>query len=143
MSASFRGVAVIYGAKGGITIDGTAVGSLNSSVEVSRPMDHIVKLTGSDGTRKGYVIPEDRRKISITFTPTAASLATIAAASAVPAALALMVIAAADVADVNGTYVIDENCSAKFTNTGPQETQITATRYTDDANTADVAAVIS
>ncbi|NDB77908.1 MAG: hypothetical protein EB141_20065, partial [Verrucomicrobia bacterium] len=69
MSASFRGVAVIYGAKGGITIDGTAVGSLNSSVEVSRPMDHIVKLTGSDGTRKGYVIPEDRRKISITFTP--------------------------------------------------------------------------
>lgn len=143
MSQTFFGVAVIYGAKGSFTIDGTATGTLNSSIDVSRPMDHIVKLTDSEGKRKGYVIPEDRKRISVTFTPSASSLSALGDNAAVPVALAKLVIASADVDDVAGTYIIDENCSSKFSNTGAQETQLSGTRYVDDSNTAALATVVT
>ena len=57
--------------------------------------------------------------------------------------LSMSAIASATVADVNGTYIIDENCSAKFTNTGPMETQISATNYGNDETTDGLATVVS
>ena len=55
MSQTFRGVACIYGAKGTITLDGEARGALTSSLGVSMPMDHIVKLTDSEEIGRAHV----------------------------------------------------------------------------------------
>lgn len=143
MSQDFRGVACIYGAKGTVTIAGTVRGALTSSMDISRPMDHIVKLTDSEGKRKGFVNPETRKRISVTFTPSASSLAGVAAAAALPDALDLLVIASADLTDAEGTYVLDENVSAKLQNTGVQEVQCSGTQYGDASNTTTLAAAIT
>ena len=135
MSQTFNGVAAIYGAAGDVTLNGTARGALTSSLGVSMPMDHIVKLTGSDGTRKGYVIPEDRKKVNITFTPSASSLAGKSTASTFPKPLCRMIIANADLDAANGTYIVDESLESKQSNTGVIEFTISATQYVDDSTT--------
>jgi hypothetical protein len=142
MSKAFYGVAVIYGAAGDVTLDGTARGALTSSLGLSMPMDHIVKLTGSNGTRKGYVVPEDRKKVNIIFTPSASSAGSTGTASAVPKPLCTLVIANADLGEANGTYIVDESIESKQSNTGALEFTISATQYDGDANTSTLATAL-
>lgn len=141
--ATFHGYATIYGADGTVTIAGTARGNLGKSMDVSRPFDHIVKLTDKDGKRAGYIVPEDVKEITVVITPGAATLAGVAAACALPSALATMVISAADYASVEGTYVLDKSIGAKISQTDPIELTVSGTQYTDATQTAAVAAVIS
>jgi hypothetical protein len=143
MSQTFRGVACIYGAKGTITLDGEARGALTSSLGVSMPMDHIVKLTDSEGKRKGYVTPEFRKRVNLTFTPTATSLSGVADASDLPAPLCKLVIASADLDAANGTYIVDESIEAKQSNTGVIEFTIAATQYVDSTVTDGLTTVLT
>jgi hypothetical protein len=143
MSQTFNGVAVIYGAAGEVTLDGTARGALTSSLGVSMPMDHIVKLTDSEGKRKGYVKPEFRKRVNITFTPSAASVSGSLAASDLPEPLCKLVIAGADLGDANGTYIVDESIESKQSNTGVIEFTIAATQYMDDGTTDQLTQVIT
>lgn len=144
MATFFGGTATIYAADGvTVTIAGTARGNLTKSLDLTRPMDHIVKLKNRSGKMEGYIVPEDIKEISVTITPGAASLAGVSAATALPGALAKLVIASCELDEANGTYVLDKSISGKLTNTDPVEFSVSGTFYTSDGGTETLATQIT
>ena len=138
--ANSKGLALVYGAKGTITLftpSGTALttGAITTieSYDVTHEAD-VEQIKNSAGEVVAQVSANERISLNVTFIPSAASFAQAKLAAGLPAVNGYATIAASDGVTVGGVsidgdYVYSGGGSVKFTSSGKAMVSVTVTKY--------------
>jgi hypothetical protein len=147
--ANSKGLALVYGSKGTITLKtpaGTALttGAITTieSYDVTHEAD-VEQIKNSAGEVVAQVSANERITLSVTFIPSASDFAQAKLAAGLPAVNGSATIAATDGMTVggvslNGDYVYSGGGSVKFTSSGKAMVTVTLTKYPLLAGTATV-----
>jgi hypothetical protein len=147
--ANSKGLALVYGSKGTITLKtpaGTALttGAITTieSYDVTHEAD-VEQIKNSAGEVVAQVSANERITLSVTFIPSASDFAQAKLAAGLPAVNGSATIASTDGMTVggvslNGDYVYSGGGSVKFTSSGKAMVTVTLTKYPLLAGTATV-----
>jgi len=155
--ANSKGLALVYGAKGTITLftpSGTALttGAITTieSYDATHEAD-VEQIKNSAGEVVAQVSANERISLNVTFIPSAASFAQAKLAAGLPAVNGYATIAASDGVTIgrgasnslDGNYVYAGGGSVKFTSSGKVMVTVTVTKYLDTTAMAGNAAVFT
>jgi hypothetical protein len=147
--ANSKGLALVYGSKGTITLKTPAGSALTTgaittieSYDVTHEAD-VEQIKNSAGEVVAQVSANERITLSVTFIPSAASFAQAKLAAGLPAVNGSATIAASDGVTVGGVsldgdYVYSGGGSVKFTSSGKVMVTVTLTKYPSLSGTATV-----
>jgi hypothetical protein len=147
--ANSKGLALVYGSKGTITLKTPAGAALTSgaittieSYDVTHEAD-VEQIKNSAGEVVAQVSANERITLSVTFIPSAASFAQAKLAAGLPAVNGSATIAATDGmtvggVSIDGDYVYSGGGSVKFTSSGKVMVTVTLTKYPSLSGTATV-----
>ena len=147
--ANSKGLALVYGSKGTITLKtpaGTALttGAITTieSYDVTHEAD-VEQIKNSAGEVVAQVSANERITLSVTFIPSAASFAQAKLAAGLPAVNGSATIASTDGmtvggVSIDGDYVYSGGGSVKFTSSGKVMVTVTLTKYPSLSGTATV-----
>jgi hypothetical protein len=142
-----KGLALVYGAKGTITLytpAGVALttGAISTieSYDATHEAD-VEQIKNSAGEVVAQVSANERISLNVTFIPSAASFAQAKLAAGLPAVNGYATIAASDGVTVGGVsidgdYVYSGGGSVKFTSSGKVMVTVTVTKYPSLAGNA-------
>jgi len=145
-----KGLALVYGAKGTITLYTIVSGSLSQlttgtistieSYDATHEAD-VEQIKNSAGEVVAQVSANERISLNVTFIPSAASFAQAKLAAGLPAVNGYATIAASDGVTVGGVsidgdYVYSGGGSVKFTSSGKVTVTVTLTKYPSLAGNA-------
>jgi hypothetical protein len=142
-----KGLALVYGAKGTITLytpAGVALttGAISTieSYDATHEAD-VEQIKNSAGEVVAQVSANERISLNVTFIPSAASFAQAKLAAGLPAVNGYATIAASDGVTVGGVsidgdYVYSGGGSVKFTSSGKAMVTVTVTKYPSLAGNA-------
>lgn len=142
-----KGLALVYGAKGTITLytpAGVALttGAISTieSYDATHEAD-VEQIKNSAGEVVAQVSANERISLNVTFIPSAATFAQAKLASGLPAVNGYATIAASDGVTVGGVsidgdYVYSGGGSVKFTSSGKVMVTVTVTKYPSLAGNA-------
>lgn len=142
-----KGLALVYGAKGTITLytpAGVALttGAISTieSYDATHEAD-VEQIKNSAGEVVAQVSANERVSLNVTFIPSAASFAQAKLAAGLPAVNGYATIAASDGVTVGGVsidgdYVYSGGGSVKFTSSGKVTVTVTLTKYPSLAGNA-------
>jgi len=142
-----KGLALVYGAKGTITLytpAGVALttGAISTieSYDATHEAD-VEQIKNSAGEVVAQVSANERISLNVTFIPSAASFAQAKLAAGLPAVNGYATIAASDGVTVGGVsidgdYVYSGGGSVKFTSSGKVTVTVTLTKYPSLAGNA-------
>jgi len=140
-----KGLALVYGAKGTITLYTPAGVALTSgaittieSYDATHEAD-VEQIKNSAGEVVAQVSDNERISLNVTFIPSAASFAQAKLAAGLPAVNGYATIAASDGVTIgsgasnslDGNYVYAGGGSVKFTSSGKVMVTVTVTKYLD------------
>ena len=140
-----KGLALVYGAKGTITLYTPAGVALTSgaittieSYDATHEAD-VEQIKNSAGEVVAQVSANERISLNVTFIPSAASFAQAKLAAGLPAVNGYATIAASDGVTIgsgasnslDGNYVYAGGGSVKFTSSGKVMVTVTVTKYLD------------
>lgn len=137
-----KGLALVYGAKGTITLytpAGVALttGAISTieSYDATHEAD-VEQIKNSAGEVVAQVSANERISLNVTFIPSAASFAQAKLAAGIPAVNGYATIASSDGVTVggvsiDGNYVYAGGGSVKFTSSGKVMVAVTVTKYLD------------
>lgn len=137
-----KGLALVYGAKGTITLytpAGVALttGAISTieSYDATHEAD-VEQIKNSSGEVVAQVSANERISLNVTFIPSAASFAQAKLAAGLPAVNGYATIASSDGVTVggvsiDGNYVYAGGGSVKFTSSGKVMVTVTVTKYLD------------
>lgn len=135
-----KGLALVYGAKGTITLYTPAGVALTSgaistieSYDVTHEAD-VEQIKNSSGEVVAQVSANERISLNVTFIPSAATFAQAKLAAGLPAVNGYATIASSDGVTVGGVsidgdYVYSGGGSVKFTSSGKAMVTVTVTKY--------------
>lgn len=144
-----KGLALVYGAKGTITLytpAGVALttGAISTveSYDVTHEAD-VEQIKNSSGEVVAQVSANERISLNVTFIPSAATFAQAKLAAGLPAVNGYATIAASDGVtiggvSIDGDYVYSGGGSVKFTSSGKAMVTVTVTKYPSLAGNAAV-----
>lgn len=147
--AASKGLALVYGAKGTITLytpAGVALttGAISTieSYDASHEAD-VEQIKNSAGEVVAQVSANERISLNVTFIPSAATFAQAKLAAGLPAVNGYATIAASDGVtiggvSIDGDYVYSGGGSVKFTSSGKVMVTVTVTKYPSLAGNASV-----
>ena len=147
--ANSKGLALVYGSKGTITLKTPAGSALTTgaittieSYDVTHEAD-VEQIKNSAGEVVAQVSANERISLSVTFIPSAASFAQAKLAAGLPAVNGSATIAATDGitvggVSIDGDYVYSGGGSVKFTSSGKAMVTVTVTKYPSLSGTATV-----
>lgn len=147
--ANSKGLALVYGSKGTITLKtpaGTALttGAITTieSYDVTHEAD-VEQIKNSAGEVVAQVSANERISLNVTFIPSASTFAQAKLAAGLPAVNGYATIAASDGVTVGGVsidgdYVYSGGGSVKFTSSGKVMVSVTVTKYPSLAGNASV-----
>lgn len=142
-----KGLALVYGAKGTITLYTPAGVALTSgaistieSYDATHEAD-VEQIKNSAGEVVAQVSANERISLNVTFIPSAASFAQAKLAAGLPAVNGYATIASSDGVTVGGVsidgdYVYSGGGSVKFTSSGKVSVTVTLTKYPSLAGNA-------
>ena len=140
--AASKGLALVYGAKGTITLytpAGVALttGAISTieSYDATHEAD-VEQIKNSAGETVAQVSANERISLNVTFIPSAASFAQAKLAAGLPAVNGYATIASSDGVtigggSIDGNYVYSGGGSVKFTSSGKVMVTVTVTKYLD------------
>lgn len=147
--ATSKGLALVYGAKGTITLYTPAGVALTSgaittieSYDATHEAD-VEQIKNGSGEVVAQVAANERISLSVTFIPSASTFAQAKLAAGLPAVNGYATIASSDDIDVgvvtagqainsiDGNYVYSGGGSVKFTSSGKVMVTVTLTKYLD------------
>ena len=142
-----KGLALVYGAKGTITLytpAGVALTTGAISTVESYDATHeadVEQIKNSSGEVVAQVSANERISLNVTFIPSAATFAQAKLAAGLPAVNGYATIAASDGVTVGGVsidgdYVYSGGGSVKFTSSGKVTVTVTLTKYPSLAGNA-------
>jgi len=155
--ANSKGLALVYGAKGTITLktpSGTALttGAITTieSYDATHEAD-VEQIKNSAGEVVAQVSANERISLNVTFIPSAASFAQAKLAAGLPAVNGYATIASSDGVTIgsgasnslDGNYVYAGGGSVKFTSSGKVMVTVTLTKYLDTTAMAGNATVFT
>jgi hypothetical protein len=135
-----KGLALVYGAKGTITLKTPAGAALTTgaittieSYDVTHEAD-VEQIKNSSGEVVAQVSANERISLNVTFIPSAASFAQAKLAAGLPAVNGFATIASSDGVtiggvSIDGDYVYSGGGSVKFTSSGKVMVTVTVTKY--------------
>lgn len=138
--ANSKGLALVYGAKGTITLKTPAGAALTTgaittieSYDATHEAD-VEQIKNSAGEVVAQVSANERISLNVTFIPSAASFAQAKLAAGLPAVNGYATIAASDGVtiggvSIDGDYVYSGGGSVKFTSSGKVMVTVTVTKY--------------
>ena len=138
--ANSKGLALVYGAKGTITLKTPAGAALTTgaittieSYDATHEAD-VEQIKNSAGEVVAQVSANERISLNVTFIPSAASFAQAKLAAGLPAVNGYATIATTDGVTVGGVsidgdYVYSGGGSVKFTSSGKVMVTVTVTKY--------------
>lgn len=138
--ATSKGLALVYGAKGTITLKDTNGNALTTgaittieSYDATHEAD-VEQIKNSAGEVVAQVSANERISLNVTFIPSAASFAQAKLAAGLPAVNGSATIASSDGitiggVSIDGDYVYSGGGSVKFTASGKVMVTITLTKY--------------
>lgn len=147
--ATSKGLALVYGAKGTITLKDTTGNALTTgaittieSYDATHEAD-VEQIKNSSGEVVAQVSANERISLNVTFIPSAASFAQAKLAAGLPAVNGWATIATTDGVtiggvSIDGDYVYSGGGSVKFTASGKVMVTITVTKYPSLAGNATV-----
>lgn len=147
--ATSKGLALVYGAKGTITLKDTTGNALTTgaittieSYDATHEAD-VEQIKNSAGEVVAQVSANERISLNVTFIPSAASFAQAKLAAGLPAVNGWATIATTDGVtiggvSIDGDYVYSGGGSVKFTSSGKVMVTITVTKYPSLAGNATV-----
>lgn len=147
--ANSKGLALVYGAKGTITLKTPAGAALTTgaittieSYDATHEAD-VEQIKNSAGEVVAQVSANERISLNVTFIPSAASFAQAKLAAGLPAVNGWATIATTDGVtiggvSIDGDYVYSGGGSVKFTSSGKVMVTVTVTKYPSLAGNAAV-----
>jgi len=138
--ANSKGLALVYGAKGTITLKTPAGAALTTgaittieSYDATHEAD-VEQIKNSNGEVVAQVSANERISLNVTFIPSAADFAQAKLAAGLPAVNGSATIASSDGVTIggvtiNGDYVYSGGGSVKFTSSGKVMVTVTVTKY--------------
>lgn len=138
--ANSKGLALVYGAKGTITLKTPAGAALTTgaittieSYDATHEAD-VEQIKNSAGEVVAQVSANERISLNVTFIPSASSFAQAKLAAGLPAVNGYATIAASDGVtiggvSIDGDYVYSGGGSVKFTSSGKVMVTVTVTKY--------------
>jgi hypothetical protein len=138
--ANSKGLALVYGAKGTITLKTPAGAALTTgaittieSYDATHEAD-VEQIKNSAGEVVAQVSANERISLNVTFIPSASSFAQAKFAAGLPAVNGYATIAASDGVtiggvSIDGDYVYSGGGSVKFTSSGKVMVTVTVTKY--------------
>lgn len=144
-----KGLALVYGAKGTITLytpAGVALTTGAISTVESYDATHeadVEQIKNSSGEVVAQVSANERISLNVTFIPSAATFAQAKLAAGLPAVNGYATIASSDGitiggVSIDGDYVYSGGGSVKFTSSGKSMVTVTVTKYPSLAGNAAV-----
>lgn len=144
-----KGLALVYGAKGTITLytpAGVALTTGAISTVESYDATHeadVEQIKNSSGEVVAQVSANERISLNVTFIPSAATFAQAKLAAGLPAVNGYATIASSDGVtiggvSIDGDYVYSGGGSVKFTSSGKAMVTVTVTKYPSLAGNATV-----
>lgn len=144
-----KGLALVYGAKGTITLYTPAGVALTtgaiSTVESYEPTHEadVEQIKNSSGEVVAQVAANERISLNVTFIPSAATFAQAKLAAGLPAVNGYATIASSDGitiggVSIDGDYVYSGGGRVKFTSSGKAMVTVTVTKYPSLAGNAAV-----